>query len=202
MPLARPEEPTDPDEGLQKGDRLIRSADIVAEKQAFQVPVTLNVGDKQVIRLQGFTHVSTTLTQAPTGLADQVPAFNPLKLLVTDSNQPSDQPIDPGPALDDSDASFVTADLSTADPTAYKGGLSDDEAKAQVGDFAKAMSDSDKPLPLPPQLLLMRTSRATTERCGRPVLRAGELHVGAVLVDPGQDGARERHGDRTDQPAA
>ena len=160
--VGEPDQSADAEDGLRKGDRLIRSADIVAERQSFQAPVTLTVGEKQVVRLEGFTHVATTLTATPTGLADQVPAFNPLKLLAVDAQEPSDLPVDPGPALDDSDASFVTADLAAADPTAYKGSLSSDEVKAQVADFAKAMALSvDKPLPIPPQLLLMRTSRAT-----------------------------------------
>ena len=159
---AAPDASSDSDDDLRKGDRLIRPADIVAEKQHFEAPVTLAMGDKQVVRLEGFTHVATTLTMTPTGLADQVPAFNPLKLLATDSQEPADVPVDPGPALDDSDAGFVTADLVTADPAAYKGGLSADEAQAQVSDFARMLSGpADKPLPIPPQLLLMRTSRAT-----------------------------------------
>ena len=159
---AVPDQPSDADVGLRKGDRLVRAVDIVAEKQHFEAPVTLALGDKQVIRLEGFTHVATSLTLTPTGLADQVPAFNPLKLLASDSQEPADVPIDPGPAADDSDAAFVTADLAGADPTEYKGGLSPDEAQAQVSDFARMLSESaDKPLPIPPQLLLMRTSRAT-----------------------------------------
>lgn len=157
----------DADGDLQKGDRLVRAADIVAEKQTFEAPVTLTVGDKQVVRLRPFTHVSTTLTLASTGLGDQVPPFNPLNLLATDSQQPTDLPIDPGPALDDSDAAFFTADLSAADPAAYKGSLSDDEARAQIADFMKSLAESaDKPLPIPPQLLLMRTSRATLNLAG------------------------------------
>ena len=66
------------------------------EAEPFKAPVTLNVGDKQVIRLQGFTHVATTLTLAPTGLADQVPAFNPLKLLADDDQIRPTQPSIPG----------------------------------------------------------------------------------------------------------
>lgn len=156
-----------PDDELTKGDRLIRSADIVAERQTFKAPVTLTVGDKQVIRLEGFTHVATTLTQTSTGLADKVPVFDALKLMAGDDQGPADAPLDPGPELDESDAAFVTADLTTADPGDYRGALTADEVQAQVAAFTRTPADvSEKPLPIPPQLLLMRTSRATLNGIG------------------------------------
>ena len=155
------------DDDLRKADRLVKSADIVAEKQTFQAPVTLTIGNKQVIRTEQFTRVSTTLTLAPTGLADQVPDFNPIKLMNGDEGAAPDTPADPGPALDESDASFTITDLSSADPSAFAGGLSKDETQAQVADFAKSMpSLGDKPLALPPQLMLMRTTRATLNIAG------------------------------------
>lgn len=156
-----------PDDDLARGDRLIRSADIVAERQSFKAPVTLTVGDKQVIRVESFTHVATTLTQTATGLADKVPVFNALKLMAGDDQGSSDVPVDPGPELDESDAAFVTADLGTADPGDYRGSLTADEVQAQVVAFTRPSADtSETPLPIPPQLLLMRTTRATLNGAG------------------------------------
>ncbi len=142
-----------------KGDRLVRSADIVAEKQSFRIPIAVKVGDKQIVKLRNFTHVATTLALAPTG-ADDVPEFNPLKLLASDANPPDVQ-ADPGPppTLDDSAVSFTTRDLATADPSLYGASLSPDEVQAQVGDFSRSLVTVGR-IPLPPQLLLMRTSRA------------------------------------------
>ncbi len=141
-----------------KGDRLVRAADIVAEKQSFRAPTTVKVGDKQVVRMRGFTHVATTLALAPTGAADDVPEFNPLKLLAADINLPEAQ-ADPGPALDDADVSFTTHDLAGSDPTLFGGSLSADEIQAQVSEFGRNAAAPGR-LPLPPQMLLMRTSRA------------------------------------------
>ncbi|MCW6507152.1 M23 family metallopeptidase [Hyphomicrobiales bacterium BP6-180914] len=157
----------DSGEALKRADRLVKSADIVAEKQTFAAPVTITVGDKQVLRTQNFTRVSTTLTLAPTGFADQVPDFNPLKLLAGDEQAPADTPIDPGPALDDSDVSFTTHDLASIDPARYAGALGKDEVQAQVSEYLRTTgSGSDALSVLPAQLLLMRTTRATMNFAG------------------------------------
>ena len=103
---------SDAGDALGKGDRLVKAADIVAEKQTFRAPVTVAAGDKQVIRMRGFTHVSTTLTLASTGLADQVPEFNPLKLLAGDEPTSADAPIDPGRLSTRATSRFTTRDLS------------------------------------------------------------------------------------------
>ena len=148
---------------LQRGDRLVRRADIVAEKQSFRAPTTVNIGDKQVIRLRGFTHVATTLTLSPTDLADQVPPFNPLKLLASDQpDMPADP--DPGPALDDAEVAFETHDLTGVDPGAFAGELSMPEVMAQVAQQARAAAQAGNKvsIALPPQMLLMRTARAGT----------------------------------------
>lgn len=178
--------------GPQKGDRLVKRVDVVAEKQAFRAPTTVSVGDKQVVRLRDYTHVATTLTVTPTDLADQVPPFNPLKLLAGDApDATGDAPADPGPALDAEDVAFVTSDLSATDPAAFLPGLSRAEVAAQVARQLKAdgAAGAKPPLALPPQLLLMLTSRAGVEAAGAlafanpaegPSARAASLQVKMV----------------------
>ena len=141
-----------------RGDRLVKTADIVAEKQSFRAPTAVKIGDRQVVRMRGFTHVSTTLALAAIGTADDIPPFNPLKLLAADANLTEAQ-TDPGPALDDADVTFTTHDLAPVDPARFVGGLSADEIQAQVADYARTMTIAGR-VPLPPQMLLMRTSRA------------------------------------------
>ena len=145
--------------GSIKGDRLIRSADIVAEKQSFRVPVPVKVGDKQIVRMRGFIHVATTLALASAGNEDDVPEFNPLKLMAQDANPAEAPPPDPGPALADSDVSFTTRDLGAAEVSRFGGGLSPDEIQAQVSESARSLANPNR-TPLLPQMLLMRTSRA------------------------------------------
>jgi murein DD-endopeptidase MepM/ murein hydrolase activator NlpD len=150
-----------------KGDRLVRPVDIVAAKQTFKAPTTIRVGDKEVVKARAFTHVATTLTLTPTGFADAVPEFNPLKLADGAAEQP-DAPPDPGPVQDDAEVAFSTRDLTSADTASLTGELTLAEARAQVVEsiHAAAVAGAKAPLPLPAQMLLMRTSRAGLDPLG------------------------------------
>ena len=145
--------------GLVKGDRLIRSADIVAEKQSFKTPVAVKVGDKQIIRMRGFTRVATTLALASTGNDDDVPAFNPLKLMAEDANPAEAPPPDPGPALTMPTCPSPPGISSAVDPSGSAARCRLDEIQAQVAESARSLAQPNR-TPLLPQMLLMRTSRA------------------------------------------
>jgi murein DD-endopeptidase MepM/ murein hydrolase activator NlpD len=132
----------------------------------FRAPTTIKIGDKEVIKSRGFTRVATTLTLADTG-AEDVPPFNPLKLLA-DARNPIDQPVDPGPVQDDAEVSFVTSDLAGTSTNPTAGYLSAEEIQAQIQAHLEnaAASGKKSALPMPPQLLLMRTSRAGLDPTG------------------------------------
>ena len=93
-----------------KGDRLVKAVDIVAGKQSFQAPTTLRLGDKEVVKVHTFTHVQTTLTLASIGLSEEVPPFNPLKVLA-DARAPIDAVQEP--VQDDAEISWSTRDRET-----------------------------------------------------------------------------------------
>ena len=154
------------DQGVNpgKGDRLVRPIDIVAAKQTFKTPTTLRIGDKEVVKLRAFTHVATTLTTTPTSFAAAVPSFNPMKLASGSSEQP-DAPPDPGPLRDDAEVAFSTRDLAAADVAAIADDLSIGEARAQVAELIRASANA-KSMPLPPQMLLMKTSQAGLDPLG------------------------------------
>jgi murein DD-endopeptidase MepM/ murein hydrolase activator NlpD len=158
-PVAALTAPQEAETGINpsKGDRLVKAVDIIADKQTFKEPTAIKVGDKEVVRVHAFTHVSTTLLMTEAGFADQVPTFDPLKLLA-DARNPVNEPVvtDQG----DADVSFSVHDLPTdrLSPTAV---LSLAEVQAQVAEAAKSeQTAGTDQLSLPPQLLLMRTSRA------------------------------------------
>jgi len=142
----------------RKGDRLVKSVDIIAAKQNFRAPVPIKVGDKEVVKIHSFTHVKTTLTTSTVGFADEVPPFNPLKLLA-DARNPIDT--SPEPVQDDAEVSWATRDLQpqTLAPAIA---LSIDEVRAQVAEHIKnTLTVGGGPrASVPPQLLLTRTSRA------------------------------------------
>lgn len=164
--VVRKDSTTSAEVNPKKGDRLVQSVDIVAARQMFRAPTTIKIGDKEVIKPRGFTRVATTLTLTDTG-ADDVPPFNPLKLLA-DARNPIDQPSDPGPVQDDAEVSFTNTDLTGTLTSPTAGYLSAEEIQAQIRAHLENAAAAGKKaaLPLPPQLLLMRTSRAGLDPTG------------------------------------
>ena len=142
-----------------KGDRLLRPVDIVSDKQTFKAPTIIKVGDKEVVKARPFTRLETTLTMTPTGFADAVPPFNPLKV-VNGGTDVAEAPPDPGPVQDNAEVSFRVEDLSASDADQTTGELTQAEAEAQVVETLKAPTEKAASQSLPPQILLMRTTRA------------------------------------------
>ena len=151
----------------RKGDRLLPSVDIVASKQTYHADTTVRVGDKELVRPRSFTRVSTTLTLAATGFADEVPAFDPIKLVSGESGGAEAVP-EAAPAPDDVEVSFVTREAASADPASFAGELTYDEVQAQVSEHVRnaLASGAKASLPIPPQLLLVRTSHASLNPLG------------------------------------
>ena len=144
-----------------KGDRLVKSIDIVAAKQTFRTPTTITAGDKEVVRVRAFTRVATTLTLVSAGYAEDVPKFDPLKVIAGARNAAQGELVDPGPLQDEAEVAFATRDLAGVSFQDSPAGLSSEEVQAQVTEHLKNAlgAGSRTPIPLPPQLLLMRTSR-------------------------------------------
>ena len=160
-------------------------------------PTTIRVGDKEVVKARAFTHVATTLTLTPTGFADAVPEFNPLKLTAGRPNSPTRAP-DPGPV-----AGRRRSRLLDARPDERRRGCADGRTDASPkrrrrssnSIHAAAVAGAKAPLPLPPQMLLMRTSRAGLDPSGGlAYATTGNVERQcAFLFDRSADGARKRH---------
>ncbi len=151
----------------RKADRLVKSVDIVAARQTFRTPTTITVGDKEIVRVRGFTRIATTLTLTPTGYADDVPPFDPLKL-IADNRNPAAEPTDPGPLQDNAEVSFSTRDVDGSEPVDGLATLSIEEVQAQITEHLKSsiVIGSKTPLPLTSQILLSRTSRVSQDPAG------------------------------------
>jgi murein DD-endopeptidase MepM/ murein hydrolase activator NlpD len=147
-----------------KSDRLVRPVDVVAEKQTYRAATTIRIGDKDVVKTRAFTHVATTLTMTPTGFAADVPEFNPLNITAAPPDEP-DQPVDPG-LQDDAEVTFATRDLTNSDVVLVGDDLTGSEAQAQVVESIRNSTMTKAALAIPPQLLLMRTSRAGLDPAG------------------------------------
>lgn len=159
--VVRKDDRSDAGVNPRKGDRLVKAVDIVAAKQSFKAPVAVRAGDREIIRTLTFTRVATSLTLAETGLADEVPAFNPLRLLASARGDAVAAPEESEARIDDAEVAFVMRDLSAERIEAQPAQLSVDEAQAQVNEYLKtvAASGARAPIQLPAQMLLMRTSR-------------------------------------------
>ncbi|WP_158810712.1 M23 family metallopeptidase [Beijerinckia sp. L45] len=143
----------------RKGDRLVKPVDIVAAKQTFRVPTPTKIGDKEAMRIHTFSHVETTLLTATAGFADDVPEFNPLKMLADARNTVDAAP---EPLQDDAEISWANRDFSPQNLTSTIA-LSEDEVQAQVAEHVKSsLAAGSRPFSLPSQLLLTRTSRANS----------------------------------------
>ena len=149
-----------------KGDRLMKSVDLVAAKQSFRTTTPVKVGDREVMRMRGFTRISTPLTLASTGFADEVPPFNPIKLLNDARNPIAAEAIDPGQRQDDAEVSFASRDLAGVDLPATGLRLSAEEVQAQVAEMMKSAFTTGNPLALNSQVLLTRTSRVGLDMPG------------------------------------
>jgi murein DD-endopeptidase MepM/ murein hydrolase activator NlpD len=148
----------------KKGDRILRAVDVIAAKQTFRTATTAKSGDKEVVRTKAFTRVATTLTLAPTSFADEVPPFNPFKL-IGDPHYAADNLSESDIAPDQAEISFVTRDLDAAPIEQHSATLSLDESQAQVVEQSKSTltAGGKAALPLPGQALLSRTVRPTSE---------------------------------------
>ncbi|MDH7799705.1 MULTISPECIES: M23 family metallopeptidase [unclassified Beijerinckia] len=143
-----------------RGDRLVRPVDLIAARQTFRTPTTIRVGDREIVRTRNFTRVATTMTLASTGFADDVPPFNPLRLLAGSPSQNENLQVELDHSREDADVSFTSEDVGPITEDSF--GLSRPEVEAQVAETVKSAlrTGSQAPLALPSQMLLMRTSRA------------------------------------------
>jgi len=151
-----------------KGDRLVKPVDIAAGRQSFRTPTTVNLGEREVVRVKGFTRVSTNLLVASAGFSDEVPPFNPLRLLSDARNPIEAAAAEIAPLRDDAEIAFTTRDISGLALPEGGPALSLEEVQAQIAEHVRNASAAagQRPLALPPQLLLMRTSRASLDPAG------------------------------------
>ena len=152
----------------RKGDRLLKTIDLVAAKQSFRTPVNITIGDREVVRMRGYARVSTPLTLTSTGFADEVPPFNPLKLLADARNPIVTAADDPGLRQNEAEVSFAVREINGIDLPDTEPVLSPEEAQAQVGEMVKAAQQPGNSPAIPPQLLLTRTSRVSLDLSNTP----------------------------------
>jgi murein DD-endopeptidase MepM/ murein hydrolase activator NlpD len=69
---------------IRRSDKLVQTVDIASAKRSFRAPITIKVGDKEIIKTRSYTRIATPLVLA--GITDdEIPNFNPMQL-ISDAN--------------------------------------------------------------------------------------------------------------------
>lgn len=143
--------------GARKGVRQVRNLMIASAKQSFRAPVTVRLGDREIIKIRPFMRVSTALSMTTGVFAAEAPRFDPMKFI---SDEPAERVADPvaaeGPGAE---VSVIKRDLValTVEPGAPA--LSDDDVTAQIAEERRLAAEAGRrtAIPLAPQMMLSRT---------------------------------------------
>ncbi|WP_247636867.1 M23 family metallopeptidase [Methylobacterium sp. 37f] len=141
----------------RKSDRLVRNLMIASAKQSFRSPVTVRLGDREIIKVRPFLRVSTALSMTTGVFATEMPRFDPMKLS-------TDEPLEraPEPGLGDApgaEVSVIKRELVGMEVEAGAPALSDDEVAAQIEEERRLSAEAGRrtAIPIAPQIMLSRT---------------------------------------------
>jgi murein DD-endopeptidase MepM/ murein hydrolase activator NlpD len=153
--VARPQPSESGANIARKGDRLVRNLMIASAKQSFRAPVTVRLGDREIIKAKAFVRLSTPLSMTTGVYAAEPPRFDPMKFV-------SDEPLERAPDATDTPSAEVTVvkrDLTDATVDANAPALSDDDVTAQVEEERRIAAEAGRraAIPIAPQILLSRT---------------------------------------------
>ena len=82
---------------------------VAIAKQGFKAPVTIRVGDREVIKVRQFVRIATNLSLTAGTYASDIPKFNPLRLFAEENGE---RYVEPAPEVADADVSVVKRDLT------------------------------------------------------------------------------------------
>ncbi len=148
--------------GARKADKLVADQPVLSARHAMRAPMSQRVGDREVIRVRPFVRLATNLSLTTGVYATNVPPFNPLRLFA-EGGQPDERYAEPAQDTADADVTIVKRDLSDIDIRPGKPQLSDSEVISQIDEERAnaAAAGRQRPLPIPPQLMLSRTLTGT-----------------------------------------
>lgn len=154
--VARPQ-PSESGANLaRKGDRLVRNLMIASAKQSFRAPVTVRLGDREIIKAKPFVRITTPLSLTTGVFAGDLPRFDPMKFV---SDEPLERAPDAAADAPGAEVSVVKRDLSDAAIDANAPALSDDDVTAQVEEERRIAAEAGRraAIPIAPQIMLSRT---------------------------------------------
>ncbi len=146
---------------IRKSDRLIRQeAEAEDSKDGIKLPVTIKVGNREVIKVRQFVRIATALSPTAGLYATNIPPFNPMKLMADSGEEAPPPPVapEPPPDIGDADVSFTKADLTQIVFKENQQTLSDSDALAQLEAERSMLRQRGQSmgLPISPQFLLSK----------------------------------------------
>jgi murein DD-endopeptidase MepM/ murein hydrolase activator NlpD len=140
-----------PDHGT-KGDKIVSNVDVGGARQVAKLADTIRVGDREIIKARLFTRVATAISLASANVADEIPAFNPLKIVTSGANVQHASDDQAGDA--NADVSMVKRGLSSDEPVAFfPASLGDEDARGQLPPTLLPRPAASAELALPTALL-------------------------------------------------
>ncbi len=144
--------------GARKADKLVADQPVISARHSARAPMSQRVGDREVIRVRPFVRLATNLSLTTGVYATNIPAFNPLRLFA-EGAEPAERYAEPTAEMPDADVTIVKRDLSEIVVPPAKPRLDDADVVSQVEEERNnlAAAGRQRPLPIPPQLMLSRT---------------------------------------------
>ena len=140
----------------RKGDKLVRSEMVASAKQGFKAPITVRVGEREVIKVRAFTRIATALSMTSGTYASDIPPFNPVRFFAEEIGERAAEPI---PEPSDAEVSVVKRDLASFAIESIAPDLSDEDVTAQITEERRLAAEAGRRpvIPIPAQLMLSRT---------------------------------------------
>ncbi|MDP4005159.1 M23 family metallopeptidase [Methylobacterium sp. NEAU K] len=183
--VARPQPSESGANIARKGDRLVRNLMIASAKQSFRAPVTVRLGDREIIKAKAFVRITTPLSMTTGVYAGDLPRFDPMKFV---SDEPLERAPDAGADAPGAEVTVVKRDLVdvAVDPNAPA--LTDDDVTAQVEEERRIAAEAGRraAIPIAPQIMLSRTLQqgAAGDSDGAASKEANPFKAIEVLVVP------------------
>jgi murein DD-endopeptidase MepM/ murein hydrolase activator NlpD len=154
--VARPQPSESGANTARKGDRLVRNLMVASAKQSFRAPVTVRLGDREIIKAKAFVRLSTPLSMTTGVYTGDLPRFDPMKFV---SDEPLERAPDAAADAPGAEVTVVKRDLAEAAVEAGAPALSDDDVGAQVEEERRIAAEAGRraAIPIAPQILLSRT---------------------------------------------
>lgn len=144
--------------GARKADKLVAEQPVMAARHEVRAPMSQRIGNREVIRVRPFVRLASSLSLTTGVYATNIPPFNPLRLFA-EGGQPNERYAEPVAEMPDADVTIVKRDLAEIAIPPGKPRLGDAEVITQIEEERAnlAASGRQRPLPIPPQLMLSRT---------------------------------------------